>query len=147
MPGVLSSPAWNAYRGCRGGAHAEFERVIGIGVSALERTGDGEVFRDFIMILVVAGIADRHVGGVGQSQGRPIVGAHDVDRDVHGSLAAVPVVHGDGEAFLLGLALLEGLRFPFVDRVGIGSVLVQDDGTELRFQRNVAVGGPSWERR
>ena len=122
-----------------GGAHAEFERVIGIRVSALERTGDGEVFRDFIIIFVVAGIADYRVGSRRQFQGRPIVGAHDVDRDVHGSLAAVPVVHGDGEAFLLGLALLEGLRFSFVDRVGIGSVLLQGNGTVLGFQRNAAV--------
>ena len=52
----------------------------------------------------------------------------------------MPVIHGDGEDFLLGLALREGLRLVFVDRVGIGPVLVQDDGTEFGFQRNVAVG-------
>ena len=52
----------------------------------------------------------------------------------------MPVVHGDGEAFLLGLALLEGLCFSFVDRVGIGSILLQGNGTVLGFQRNAAVG-------
>ena len=123
------------------GAHTELERGVGVVVSTLEGTDDGEVFRDFMMVLVVAGITDRHVGGVGQSQGGPVVGAHDVDRDVHGGRAAVvPVAHGDGEDFLLGLALREGLRLVFVDRVGIGPVLVQDDGTEFGFQRNVAVG-------
>lgn len=96
------------------GAHAEFERGVGVGVSTLEGTGDGEVFSDFIMVLVVAGITDRHVGGVGQSQGRPVIGAHDVDRDIHGGRAAVPVTHGDGEDFLLCLALREGLRPVFV---------------------------------
>ena len=122
------------------GAHAEFERGVGIGVSTLEGTGDGEVFRDFIMVLVVAGITDDRVARRSQGQSRPVVGAHDVDRDVHGGLAAMPVIHGDGEDFLLGLALREGLRLVFVDRVGIGPVLVQDDGTEFGFQRNVAVG-------
>ena len=92
------------------------------------------------MVLVVAGITDDRVARRSQGQGRPVVGAHDVDRDVHGSLAAMPVIHGDGEGFLLGLALREGLRLVFVDRVGIGPVLVQDDGTEFGFQRNVAVG-------
>ena len=124
----------------RAGAYAVFERGVGIGVSTLEGTGDGEVFRDFIMVLVVAGITDDRVARRSQGQSRPVVGAHDVDRDVHGGRAAVPVAHGDGEDFLLGLALREGLRFPFIDRVGIGSVLVQDDGTEFGFQRNVAVG-------
>ena len=122
------------------GAYAVFERGVGVGVGAPEVAGDGEVFRDFSMILVVAGITDDRVARRSQGQSRPVVGAHDVDRDVHGGLAAMPVIHGDGEDFLLGLALREGLRFPFIDRVGIGSVLVQGDGTEFGFQRNVAVG-------
>ena len=122
------------------GAYAVFERGVGVGVSTFEGTGDGEVFRDFIMVLVVAGITDDRVARRSQGQSRPVVGAHDVDRDVHGGRAAVPVAHGDGEDFLLGLALREGLRLVFVDRVGIGPVLVQDDGTEFGFQRNVAVG-------
>ena len=48
-----------------GGAHAEFERVIGIGVSALERTGDGISFLNFIIGFVVALRDGRHVFGIG----------------------------------------------------------------------------------
>ena len=67
--GVVTVRAERGVPVARAGAHAEFERGVGIGVSTLEGTGDGEVFRDFSMVLVVAGITDDRVARRSQSQG------------------------------------------------------------------------------